>query len=193
MPVPWWPSWIKDSVYSIQAIPVHLTKIGDYLKSLTTDVSISKSFKLRRPSSTRMQFILSSFIWELRVFIVSFNHAFQLKIPLVIIFKIAYVAIESWTKYVLYFLTHRTLILLWPLPSLNKWIDQCCSLARAGAEIRLQHWGAGYGNMHAAARQTPISQRFSQVLTLWKMPCSQVLRFSTPRPETLYALKIVVM
>ena len=113
--------------------------VCSYLKSLTTDVSISKSFKLRRPSSIRMQFILSSFIWELKVFIVSFNHAFQLKIPSVIIFKIAYVAIESWTKYVLYFLTHRTLILLWPLPSLNKWIDQCCSLASAGAEIRLQH------------------------------------------------------
>ena len=56
-----------------------------------------------------MQFILSSFIWELKVFIVSFNHAFQLKIPLVIIFKIAYVAITNETKYVLYFLTHRTL------------------------------------------------------------------------------------
>ena len=133
--------------------------VRGYLKSLTTDVSISKSFKLRRPSSIRMQYILSSFIWELKVFIVSFNHAFQLKIPSVIIFKIAYVAIQSWTKYVLYFLTHRTLILLWPLPSLNKWINQCCS----------------------------------QVLTLWKVPCSQVLRSSTPRSETLYALKIVVM
>ena len=35
-----------------------------------------------------MQFILSSFIWELKdvVFIVSLNHTFQLKIPLVIIF-----------------------------------------------------------------------------------------------------------
>ena len=157
-------------------------------------MSISKSFKLRRPSSIRMQYILSSFIWELKVFIVSFNHAFQLKFPSVIIFKIAHVAIQSWTKYVLYFLTHRTLILLWPLPSLNKWIDQCSSLASASAEIRLQHfiyWGDG--NMHAAARQTPISQGFLQVLTLWKMPCSQVLRFSTPRPETLYALTIVVM
>ena len=146
-----------------------------YLKSLTADVSISKSFKLRRPSSVRMQFILSSFIWELKVFIVSFNHAFQLKIPSVIIFKIAYVAIESWTKYVLYFLTHRTLILLWPLPSFNKWIDQCCSLARSWAEIRLQHCiffggGGGYGNMHAAATQTPISQGFSQVLTREKCP-----------------------
>ena len=116
-------------------------------------MSISKSFKLRRPSSIRMQYILSSFIWELKVFIVSFNHAFQLKIPSVIIFKIAYVDIESWTKYVLYFLTHRTLILLWPLPSLNKWIDQCCSLASAGAEIRLQHciyWG---GWQHACSCQ----------------------------------------
>ena len=171
--------------------------VCSYLKSLTTDVSISKSFKLRRPSSIRMQYILSSFIWELKVFIVSFNHAFQLKIPSVIIFKIAYVAVQSWTKYVLYFLTHRTLILLWPLPSLNKWIDQCCSLASAGAEIRLQHciffWGGGYGRMHAAARKTPISQGFSQVLTLWKVPCSQVLRISTPWSETLYALKILVM
>ena len=158
-------------------------------------MSISKSFKLPRPSSTRMQFILSSFIWELKVFIVSFNHAFRLKIPLVLIFKIAYVAIESWTKYVLYFLTHRTLILLWPLPSPNKWIDQCCSLASAVAEIRLQHCilGGGYGKMHAAARKTPISQGFSQVLTLWKEPCSQILRISTPWSETLYALKIVVM
>ena len=51
----------------------------------------------------------------------------------------------------------------------------------------------GDGNMHVAARQTPISQGFLQVLTLWKMPCSEVLRFSTPRPETLYALTIVVM
>ena len=160
-----------------------------YLKSLTTDVSISKSFKLRRPSSIRMQFILSSFIWELKVFIVSFNHAFQLKIPSVIIFKIAYVAIESWTKYVLYFLTHRTLILLWPLPSLNKWIDQCCSLARAGTEIRLQHCifllGEGVWQ-HAFSSQA--NSHFTGL-----MPCSQVLRFSTPRPETLYALKIVVM
>ena len=112
MLVPWWPSWIKDSVYTIQAMPssfVICQNVCSYLKSLTTDVSISKSFKLRRPSSIRMQFILSSFIWELKVFIVSFNHAFQLKIPLLIIFKFAYVAIESWTKYVLYFLTHRTL------------------------------------------------------------------------------------
>ena len=117
-------------------------------------MSISKSFKLRRPSSIRMQYILSSFIWELKVFIVSFNHAFQLKIPSVIIFKIAYVAIQSWTKYVLYFLTHRTLILLWPLPSLNKWIDQCCSLASVSAEIRLQHfiyWGGGW--QHACSCQ----------------------------------------
>ena len=86
-------------------------------------MSISKSFKLRRPSSIRTQFILSSFIWELKVFIVSFNHAFQLKIPSVIIFKIAFVAIESWTKYVLYFLTHSN-ILLWPSPhSTNELIN----------------------------------------------------------------------
>ena len=32
---------------------------------------------------------------------------------------------------------------------------------------------------HAAARQSTNSQGFSQVLTLQKMPCSQVLRFST--------------
>ena len=113
---------------------------------------------------------MSSFIWELKVFIVSFNHAFQLKIPLVIIFKIAYVAIESWTKYVLYFLTHRTLILLWPLPSLNKWIDQCCSLARAGAEIRLQHCifllGGGGGGM-ATCIQLPGKLPFHRVNALF--------------------------
>ena len=40
-----------------------------------------------------------------------FHHAFQLKIPLVNIFKLAYVAIESLTKYVLYFLSHMTPIL----------------------------------------------------------------------------------
>ena len=157
-------------------------------------MSISKSFKLRRPSSIGMQFILSCFIWELKVSIVSFNHAFQLKIPSVIIFKIAYVAIESWTKYVLYFLTHRTLILLWPLPSLNNWIDQCCSLASASAEIRLQHFIYWGGWQHACSCQANSHfTGFLQVLTLWKMPCSQVLRFSTPRPETLYALTIVVM
>ena len=162
-------------------------------------MSISKSFKLRRPSSVRMQFILSSFIWELKVFIVSFtcNNAFQLKIPIVIIFKIAYVTIECWTKYVLYFLTHRTLILLWPLPSFNKWIDQCCSLARSGAEIRLQHcifWGGGGIWQHACSYHA--NSHFTGFFTgsdPWKMPWSQVLRFSTPRPETLYALKIVVM
>ena len=150
------------------------------MKSLTTDVSISKSFKLRRPSSIRMQYILSSFIWELKVFIVSFSHAFQLKIPSVIIFKIAYVAIQSWTKYVLYFLTHRTLILLWPLPSPNKWIDQCCSLASAVAEIRLQHCiflGGGYGKMHVAARQTPISQGFYRFWPCEKCPVHRFWEF----------------
>ena len=178
MPAPRWPSWIKDSVYSIQAMPVQ-KNVCSYLKSLTTDVSISKSFKLRRPSSIRMQYILSSFIWELKVCIVSFNHAFQLKIPSVIIFKIAYVAIESWTKYVLYFLTHRTLILLWPLPSLNKWIDQCCSLASAGAEIRLQHciFFLGGGDM-VRCMQLPGKLPFHRVFhRFWPCEKSPVHRF----------------
>ena len=127
-----------------------------------------------------MQFILSSFIWELKVFIVSFtcNNAFQLKIPIVIIFKIAYVAIECWTKYVLYFLTHRTLILLWPLPSLNKWIDQCCSLAHAGAEIRLQYCifllggGGGLVGDVATCMQLPGKLPFHRVFhRFW--PCEK--------------------
>ena len=69
------------------AMPVHLTKRLWLFK--VADMSISKSFKLRTTSSISMQYILSSFIWQLKVFIVSFNHAFQLKIPLVIIFKLA--------------------------------------------------------------------------------------------------------
>ena len=136
-------------------------------------MSISKSFKLRRPSSIRMQFMLCSFIWELKVFIIyCVNHAFQLKIPSVIIFKIAYVAIESWTKYVLYYLTHRTLILLWPLPSFNKWIDQCCSLARAGAEIRLQHCIFLRGGDMATCMKLPGKLPFHRVFHgFW--PCEK--------------------
>ena len=136
-----------------------------YLKSLTADVSISKSFKLRRPSSVRMQFILSSFIWELKVFIVSFNHAFQLKIPSVIIFKIAYVAIESWTKNVLYFLTHRTLIFYDPSPHSTNELISVVHLHVHGQKsdfniVFFFGGGGGYGNMHEAATQTPISQGF---------------------------------
>ena len=135
-------------------------------------MSISKSFKLRRPSSIGMQFILSCFIWELKVSIVSFNHAFQLKIPSVIIFKIAYVAIQSWTKYVLYFLTQTTLILLWPLPSLNKWIDQCSSLASASAEIRLQHFIYWGGGGMATCMQLPGKLPFHRVFhRFW--PCEK--------------------
>ena len=149
-------------------------------------MSISKSFKLRRPSSVRMQFILSSFIWELKVFIVSFNHAFQLKIPSVIIFKIAYVAIESCTKYILYFLTHRTLILLWPLPSFNKWIDQCCSLARSGAEIRLQHciFFLGGGDM-ATCMQLPRKLPFHRVFhRFWPVKNALITGFEIFYPAT---------
>ena len=163
-------------------------------------MSISKSFKLRRPSSIRMQFILSSFIWELKVFIVSFNNAFQLKIPSVNIFKIAYVAIESWTKYVLYFLTHRTLILLWPLPSLNKWIDQCCSLARAGQKsdfnivIFFFFLGGGGIKQHACSCQANF--HFTGFFTV-SDPVKNALftgfKIFYLRPETLYTLKIVVM
>ena len=135
----------------------------------------------------------------LKVFIVSFNHAFQLKIPLVIIFKLAYVAVESWTKYVSYFLSHMAPSYPSMTCPLTQPINQCCSLACWGRNQTSTLYffvgggGGKYGNcMHAAARQTPISQGFPQVWPCEKCPFTGFEIFY-PTNRNIVALKIVGM
>ena len=115
----------------------------------------------------------------LKVFIVSFNHAFQLKIPLVIIFKLAYVAVESWTKYVSYFLSHMAPSYPSMTCPLTQPINQCCSLACWGrnqtSTLYFFCWGGGggppRGQRHACSCQANSHfTGFSTGLTLWKMP-----------------------
>ena len=102
------------------------------------------------------------------MFIVSFNHAFQLKIPSVIIFKIAYVAIHC--------LEQNTFCTFLPTGHLSFYDPSPHSTNELINVVHLQVQGqksdfnivfiGGDGNMHAAARQTLISQGFLQVLTL---------------------------
>ena len=104
--------------------------------TLTTVVSISKSVKLRRSSPITIQFISSSFIWELKVFIVS--SCLSTENSRGEYFQTCICSYRIFNKiYVLYFLSHRTPILQWPVPSLNQWINVVHW--RAGAESRLQH------------------------------------------------------
>ena len=125
----------------------------------------------------------------LKVFIVSFNHAFQLKIPLVIIFKLAYVAVESWTKYVSYFLSHMAPSYPSMTCPLTQPINQCCSLACWGRnQTSTLYFFVGGGNMATACMQLPGKLPFHRVFHRFdpvKNARSQVLRFSTPQTETL--------
>ena len=66
--VPWWPSWIKHSIYKIHSRSSDKKFV--VIWSQCTDVSISEEDRHQSGSD---------WLWELKVFIiVSFNHVFQL-------------------------------------------------------------------------------------------------------------------